>query len=339
MLKKVAKIILPNFLYLFFKKNGGMYKAKNQSRKVYQIDKERYLRYSETLDSNSSNKLIGRILREYHVVEKGLTMPNTRFGFGKDVMLNLIKDCIQHIDRYGANDEQLIHAIGVILEYQRLHEDINFELEHEINEATDKLKRLNVDAYNCPQIETTKTEYFKYTNSIFSEFSKSRSSVRNFSNENISIEMITKAFELARTTPSSCNRQCARTYLFKDEKQIAVILDLQGGNRGFGHLANKLIIITSELGGFNGLRERNAAFIDGGMYAMNLLYAIHFQQIAACPLNCSLDMQKEKTLRKYCNIKDSEVFIMMIACGIPPENFKTAISKRYKLDKTHTIIE
>jgi nitroreductase len=71
---------------------------------------------------------------------------------------------------------------------------------------------------------------------------------------------------------------------------------------------------------------------------MNLLYAIHYQKIAACILNCSNNIEKDKSLRKLCNIKNSEFFIAMIAFGIPPENFKIAGSKRYDLKKTNTMI-
>ena len=105
-------------------------------------------------------------------------------------------------------------------------------------------------------------------------------------------------------------------YVFVNKKQIVKILEIQGGNRGFGHLTNKLIIIAAELGGFSGLSERNQAFVDGGIYAMNTLYALHYNQVAACIMNCSTSPEKDKQLRSLCKIKESEVFIAMVACGI-----------------------
>jgi hypothetical protein len=38
-------------------------------------------------------------------------------------------------------------------------------------------------------------------------------------------------------------------------------------------------------------------------------------------------------MRKVWPIKESEVFIMMISCGMPPENFQIALSPRYTLDE------
>ena len=71
---------------------------------------------------------------------------------------------------------------------------------------------------------------------------------------------------------------------------------------------------------------------------MNLLYALHFKKIATCPLNCSTTPEKDKKLRLLCNIPPSEVFIVMIACGIPPDNFKLASSPRYDITITNEFV-
>jgi hypothetical protein len=89
---------------------------------------------------------------------------------------------------------------------------------------------------------------------------------------------------------------------------------------------------------FCNINERNQAFIDGGMYAMNLLYALHCNMVAACILNCSFDPGKENHIKSIAKIKDSEVLIAMIACGDPPEGFQLTMSPRNSLDTTNTII-
>ena len=143
---------------------------------------------------------------------------------------------------------------------------------------------------------------------------------------------------MAKNAPSACNRQSWRTYVFTNKKLIEEILLTQGGNRGFGHLANKLIVISGNVSVFGGSHERNQVFIDGGIYAMNVLYALHFNEIAACILNCSFDIEYDQKLRKLCGIKDSEVFITMIACGLPVDSFKVALSPRKDLSQTNCII-
>jgi nitroreductase len=289
------------------------------------------------MEARSAQILIGVIIREYHVIEKGLTMPEARAGFGKEMILKLCENCISYAKKYDKDEEQLIHAVGVLLEYENFHQDLNFRLDDEIINALQEIKKIGISSIFIPQKEITRDEYFKFVEHPFFDFSRSRSSVRNYTNEEIAIESIEKALQLATTTPSACNRQCWRTYVFSQKDQIRDVLEKQGGNRGFGHLTNKLIVIVAEIGLFAGVSERNQVFIDGGMYAMNLLYSLHYQKIAACILNCSNSVEKDLSLREVCKIKNSEVFIAMIACGYPPKSFKVATSKRYAFSRTNNM--
>ena len=57
----------------------------------YVYDLIRYARYSNTYNRlNSFHKLEAMIVAHYHVIEKGLSLPESRPGFGKDVVLALI---------------------------------------------------------------------------------------------------------------------------------------------------------------------------------------------------------------------------------------------------------
>jgi nitroreductase len=296
-----------------------------------------FLRHSGILgDKWKRIKLVGVIIAEYHVIEKGLTMPEPRLGFGKDNILSLLNHCMYYVNHYEM-DAQVLHAIAVLYEYRVFHLMHNFQLASEIIDKLNQLESYAKDIKSSTQNLYTKDEFFKDVQSEFLKFSNSRKSIRNYSQEEIPIEVITKAIDYSRNTPSACNRQSVRVYLFTDKAQIREILQIQGANRGFGHLADKLIIVTSELALYHGLHERNAGFIDGGMFAMNLLYMLHYQKIAACSLNCSFSIQKEIMLRKLCKIKKSEVFVLMIACGYAPESFKSAFSERYSLDNILTI--
>ena len=57
---------------------------------VYLNSFRRYVQYSSVTNENSSSKLISRIIADYHVIEKGLTMNDARFGFGKERLIQLI---------------------------------------------------------------------------------------------------------------------------------------------------------------------------------------------------------------------------------------------------------
>lgn len=336
-IKKTTKAILPQSL---------KYRIKNILLKFsfynsYYYDLKRYFSYSSTQSSDNEIKLIAEMIRYYHVVEKGLTMPQTRLGFGKELILSLCNMCEKYVTLYNCTNDQFLHTINILNEYKFFHEKNNYQLDNIIISSIENLN-LKVQKVNFEiefQISISKDEYFKNINCSFVDFSNSRHSVRNFNSEvELDVDRICQAIQLAKNTPSACNRQPWRTYVFSNKNQIKKILELQGGNRGFGHLTNKLVIITSEVGGFFGVHERNQAFIDGGMYAMNLLFGLHHYEIATCILNCSHSKAKDIQMRKICNINESEVFIAMIACGIPPNEFKIATSKRFEIEVTNRII-
>ncbi len=321
--------------YTFYKR----FKLRNSFKRTYRYDMDSYLRYSRTFGANDPGRLIGSIILQYHVIEKGLTMPESRLGFGQERIISLCRDCVKYIEKYGQNDEQVNHAIAVVLEYENLHRKNRFDLDEETIHSLIQLKdRLISPVQRAVQIQTGRDELFSKKDYSFPEFSASRCSVRNYSAEDVPLKGIMDALELAKHSPSACNRQSWRTYVYTQKSMINKLLELQGGNRGFGHLVNKLIIVAGEQGLFCNSNERNQVYIDGGIYTMNLLYALHYERIAACVLNCSFDPEKEIELKRNAGIKDSEVLIVMIACGIAPDEFKVAISHRYPVERTNRII-
>jgi nitroreductase len=299
--------------------------------------KRYYLHSSYALGTNNSEKLTAKIIERYHSIEKGLTMPEFRKGFGQEKLIKLINDLISFSLAYDKNNNQVLHGVGVVYEYEETHRRLNFELPDEIKGLIHKLKKYYSEVFINRQIDSTKEEYFSDSNSNFEKFSLSRASVRNFTNEDVDIEDLKSAIRIAQSAPSACNRQSTRIYVYTDQEQIKEILKIQGGNRGFGHLTNKLIVITSTLNVWGFVAERYQSYVDGGIFAMNLLHSLHYKKIAACILNCSVSPKKDKSLRNICKIKQSENFIAMISCGNLPNKIKKAHSLRFNTEDIMTI--
>jgi nitroreductase len=280
--------------------------------------------------------LICSIICGYHVVEKGITMPNRRLGFGKDNVLNLINDCLLYIKLYGKDHEQLQYAVIVINEYKIIHDRENYNLETEIALKIDKILHVFGTTFTERYENYSREEYFKYNLSPFNIFSYSRHSLRNFEGD-VDLEDIKKAIALAQNAPSACNRQSTRVKIVIDKVKIGQILDIQNGNRGFGHLADKYLILTSEQSHW-GVLDRHGGYIDAGIYAMNLLYALHFYKIGVCPLNCYFTPKQDREIRKCLMLPKSEEIMLIMALGNLPENFYVAKSFRYSLEKIISII-
>lgn len=77
----------------------------------------------------------------------------------------------------------------------------------------------------------------------------------------------------------------------------------------------------------------------GGMYAMNLLYALHAYKIGACALNWKGEKNTEVKLRTLLHIPDNEEIIIVIAVGYPPKEFKYVASSRNNIDESLVIVE
>lgn len=182
-------------------------------------------------------------------------------------------------------------------------------------------------ASKCQKYSINRDVYFSHTNDDFVAFSSSRNSCRNLPGH-VSDDSLKRALELSMTAPSTCNRQSHRIHLLQSDESKKIILSLQSGNRGFGDLADQFILITSDLRCWPSKHQRNAPYVDGGIYLMNLLYCLHYERIAACTLNMYLDAIRTQRLHNELNIPGYEVPIALVAIGIPPETFDLANSHR-----------
>jgi len=98
------------------------------------------------------------------------------------------------------------------------------------------------------------------------------------------------------------------------------------------------LIVVSDRSSFFSIGERNQLYIDGGIFLMNLLYALHFYKIAACPAHWGMNSDKDFELNKLLSLPDSEKVISLVSIGVPPNNFKTCLSLRRSSDEILKII-
>lgn len=271
------------------------------------------------------DNLLNRLLVAGHVLEKGITMPNRRLGFGQDVVLTLMDFSNQCISKYGKDYAQLQYALEDLEEYLLIHEENNYELPERITDGIKALLKYKTEKL-VPSKEFTPEVYFRECKD-YKEFAAQRHSVRNFTNREIPEDLLNNALQLAiSSAPSACNRQSIRVKVASREKKD-MILQLQNGNRGFGHLVNKLLVVTGEQTAWN-YDCRSSCFIDGGIFTMNLLLALHYYKICACTLNAHLSRSRQKELREIVGMKNSEIPIVFIAIGLPAQSFTIASSRR-----------
>lgn len=329
---KIIKSLVP----LRFKKivADNMWIRRKRLRNEYRQDSNQYMSFSSLFSSKKDRRHDeSELIFFYHKIEKGLAMPEPRIGFGKESVEYLIKILKKYIKKYGWDDISAT-SLSALDEYYKFNEKKGHTLKR-LNKEIKKLKASVPESIRLG-VGGTKTitkQSIDKTLFDFKAFAYSRYSIRDFAPGPVKDELIKEAVQIAQKTPSVCNRHSWKVYSFSKEEDKHQILKYQNGNRGFGHLADKILIVTMDLRDFRGYNERNQVYIDGGMYSMSLIYALHSLGLGTCPLNLSISNKTERELKEVTGIPDSEVFMMMIAVGHIPEKLRVAWSPRRNTEK------
>jgi nitroreductase len=280
-----------------------------------------------------------QIIKLYHVIEKGLAMPDFRPRFGAPRMAHLVRWMNRFIDAGGrVENRHYASALRCLQGYRDVHRDLGIEIDdiitqHQIDklcgakEADQLMGHGGVDELGVEQFfSSSQAEYF--------EFAASRRSCRTFDQSKlVPLEMIEEAVESAIRTPSVCNRQAWKVHAYRDRETIDRLLSFQNGNAGFGHQIPSLLVLTMELKCFDGVIERYQPWIDGGMFAMSLLLALHHLQLGAVPLNWSVLPPADRGLREAGKLTASESIIMLVGVGFPEEKMVLPVSQRRLVDE------
>ena len=294
------------------------------------------IKYNASIHTdNDIEKMQYTLLRENHTIEKGLSLKNPRKGFGQQKVLKLLKRLNKYFDVYGKTDKEfLIYPLGTIKHY--IHYTKSTGVEIPIIEREDKILMEKSGFVDVKEqggiIQVSKDEILKKCNSSFESLLNSRHSIRYFSKETVTKDIIEKALNLAQRTPSACNRQGWHTHVFQGEESVRLI-KWQGGSHGFEDEIRTSILVTANLKAFL-YYEIHQAYIDGGLYAMNLINALHSLGLGTIPLSCGFTHDKLKGLADF-DIPKNEVPIVIIGVGNLLENFNVAISKRKNINLTN----
>jgi nitroreductase len=296
-------------------------RTRREARLAFRYDMAQFMENAGALHLDRKAAARAEIVMGYHVIEKGLTMPRRRLGFGKGAIVHLM-NLIDSFERRFGNDPQVSHAVGVLRAYRELHKD-----------SPDPMPRL--DAFlatrngvpSATQPHVRRTDFFAAKDSPFPEFAASRHVCRHFAGP-VPRETVEKAVEIALTAPSACNRQHARVHVIDDPALRDKLFAAQGGTRGFGADADKVVVVTADLSCVRWSWERHDCYVNGGIFVMNLCYALHYLGVAHCILHWSVSPDVDREAHRLLDIPTNEAIVQVIACGMPPEEFDVASSPR-----------
>lgn len=272
------------------------------------------------------------LLFQYHKLEKGLCMPGPARFFGYDpstATLDLLSSWRKN--GYDQTDTVYLGALATLKSYAARIAHIEPERSELLrSRITNELSLAHPDSEIQTPIKTAApltTEHAAYLVDILT----ARRSQRIFSSEKVPIDLIFKAISMAQLSPSACNRQPWRVHSYEDKAKMAALLELQNGNRGFGHQIPLLLIITSESQGFFDASERHEPYIDGGLFAMSLLLALQSHGLSTCCLNWCVSPSIDKKAHILGDIAPTELIIMYLAVGYAEPSSQVPASPRRDL--------
>ncbi len=287
-------------------------------------------------------RLEALLFLNYHAIEKSLSLPGSFEPAGR----NLLEPVLDLLDRWleSVGDRTAVvfqGACGALRAYRgRAGERLAME-------APDLLGRLDrlLASLPDPMAATAKGGTCVMTAAAFRSavatidfptLATMRHSVRNFADQPVSDDAIIGAVRVAQGSPSVCNRQAWRVHVYTSPRQKADVLRVQNGNSGFGHLAARILVLTADTRSFVTSSERHQGYIDVGMFAMSLVYALEAEGIASCCLNLSTYCFQDAAVHRVCRIPAWEALVMMMAIGYPQEQFLVARSARLPTESVIT---
>lgn len=301
------------FMYDFtrFVRHAG-YKTSGDDEKVNYKAVKIYHRLEKSLSFRVRNKTSGWAAANDLVFFLKKNKPlNENSGFQEKVALKVLSDFVsgadiatgkhREVESFLNNNRHLAHDVGGVIDYRA---------------------------------ETLKSGVLEDPENFFF----SRYSVRDFSSVKVSPDQIKRVINLSLKTPSVCSRQAWHVYHIDNRDFIDEALKYQNGNRGFGHEIPCLLIITADLKAFDTAAERYQHWIDGGMFSMSIVMALHSLGIGSCCLNWSKGPIDDMRFRKKVAIKPSHTILMMLAVGYPKDDLKVCYSARRPSEEIYTYI-
>jgi nitroreductase len=122
-------------------------------------------------------------------------------------------------------------------------------------------------------------------------------------------------------------------WIATEVEQRRRVLALQDGHQGFGEQAAAVAVVTVDTSAFHTVAERHQAWVDGGLFAMTLLYALQHEGLGTCCLNWCVQPSTDRRFKRSVGIPLHETVVMLIAIGALPDEFTVAHSPRRPLDE------
>lgn len=265
---------------------------------------------------------IYHLVKDYHKIEKGLALDDTRPLFGRAVVGRLTRA----IDQYEESQsdtryhQEIRNVTNTLWQYVLWHEEYGYqeEVSHLRAFVVKHSDRLGLNLINDRQQSPTNVPPLTYSESQIDtvlSVIRARRSVRNFRHVPLTDDTLHSVKKFISRVPSVCNRQMIETRILRRKEVIDQVLTLQTGNRGFREHIYTLFVVTVDEAGILIPEERNQAFFDAGLFTSQLLIGLTVNNVYSCPLNWCVSPKKDRRISQLLDLDVSERVVVMVAAG------------------------
>lgn len=322
-------------IYSFLRKMKARWSMSIRCCRMFSAEKYILRHYMGGYVKNNESHSKAHLTFLYHRIEKGLTMPNFRAGFGVPLLCETLEELARYeTSGYNVNSTAYQHCLSVVREYVSVHDQLGYEFESPFASRLRSFIVRHPGPASCQATYTPERLWANF-NKEFPIFAASRHTVRHYAGR-VADEQIVAAIKLAHeTAPQACNRNFVHIHYYQGDI-VQKLLALQNGNSGFGHLCEQLIIVTVDMGTVLFEDEWFDMRTNAGIYVMNLSYSLHYHHVAHCILNCWRNEKNDEARYVISDIPKNELPVVYISCGSVPAEFHVAESPRCPLEDVFT---
>lgn len=268
--------------------------------------------------------------RNTHRLEKGLIMVPRRDVFAKDYISETV--------------------VAYCLELKSINRDVD-----SLEWSKDVLCRYFDTVGSEPLVDKARKQYFQATDEAGGDYPKSpfirgeklaqtsydelydlsllRRSVRWYEQKVVPRDYIDKAINLARLSPSACNRQPYKLKIYDSKEMVDKVASLPGGTKGFSHNFPMIIAITGQLRNYYSEGDRHIIYIDASLFSMSFVLALETLGLSSCIINWPENLAKEEEARTLLKLDSDERIIFFISVGFAAKDKLVPYSQKKSLDE------
>lgn len=271
-----------------------------------------------------------KVRRHVHMLEKGLSMRPRRASFAADYIQETVTDYAKLL-RSGPLST---------IEGDWFHDVLAAYFEATISSENPRIRAAQL-AFDSMALIPRGTECVPRPVGAIShlvdiealtELAHQRTSVRWYTDQTVSRNVIDKAVDIAMQAPTACNRVPWKLRIFDTTPEVEQIASIAMGTTGFASQLPGIAVLVGDLSAYVNEHDRHLIYIDGSLAAMSFVLGLQAQGVSSCCINWPDVKVRENAMAKQLGLRPWERVIMLVAYGHADESGLTPFSAKVELD-------